>query len=305
MKTKIGRIRRCPVVVVFLLAGAWHQLHAQNSGTENALFWKISGNEITKPSFLFGTYHLLNSGYLETAPNVAEAFEKADGIVVETELDSSKILQMMLKVVMPDKKISDLLSKKDYALVSREVEVSTGASMDMMAQLKPTFISVMLSVAYAQKENLQTLNQYGGHPMDSYFASAGRKNNKTVSTFESMEEQMGMLFDHDSVEEQAKQLVELVKTKDEMIKAQSDLIKMYFNQDLSGMYSLYKKYSKQLGDASYLLDDRNVNWMDKLPAMIHKGNQFIAVGALHFVGDKGLIKLLREKGYSLTPVSLR
>lgn len=116
---------------------------------------------------------------------------------------------------------------------------------------------------------------------------------------------MQILFDHDPVEEQAKQLVEFIKSKDDMIKAQSDLIKMYLNQDLSGMYRLYRKYQKQFGDATYLLDDRNEKWIEKLPGRIEKGNQFIAVGAMHFTGDKGLIKLLRKKGYTLTPLPLR
>lgn len=278
---------------------------AQDVPTENALFWRISGNGLAQPSYLFGTYHLLNSGYLEMIPRVKNAFNLASGVIVETELDSSRMLQMMFLMVMPDKKISDLLDERDYDLVSREVEASTGVSMDMLAQLKPTFITVMLSVAYAQKQNAEELKQYSGHPLDSYFAKTARENKKQVSTFESMEEQMAILFDHDSPEEQARQLVEFVKTRDDMIKAQSDLIRMYFDQDLSGMYLMYKRYSKQFGDAAYLLDDRNVKWMKKLPSLIKPGNQFVAVGALHFVGNKGLIKLLRQEGYTVTPMSLR
>jgi uncharacterized protein YbaP (TraB family) len=305
MKIATKKILPTAWILLLLCPGIWQPLNAQKNTIENALFWRISGNGVNKPSYLFGTYHLLNSGYLETIPAVENAFEHADGVVVETELDSSKMLQMMFLMVMPDKKISDLLSEEDYKLVTTEVVDATGASMDMLAQLKPTSITLILTVVYAQKENQTELNKYGGHPLDSYFATAGKKNNKTVATFESMEEQMQILFDHDPVEEQAKQLVEFIKSKDDMIKAQSDLIKMYLNQDLSGMYRLYRKYQKQFGDATYLLDDRNEKWIEKLPGYIEAGNQFIAVGAMHFTGDKGLIKLLREKGYTLTPLPLR
>ncbi len=288
------------IVFVFLIIVTTEKLHAQN---ENSLFWEVSGNGLQKPSFLFGTYHLLNSGYLETIPKVKAAFENADGAVVETELDSSMMMKMMFLMVMPDKKIADLLNEKDYALVSKEVQESTGASMDMMAQFKPTFITLMLTLAYNQKINGDRLNQYGGHPLDSYFATAMRKKNKPVGTFETMEEQISLIFDHDPVEKQAEQLVEFVKMKKELTGVQSDLLNLYIREDLHGLFRLYQKYEEQFGDTAYLLDNRNVQWMGKLPDFLSKGNQFIAVGALHFTGEKGLIKLLREKGYNVKALS--
>lgn len=260
---------------------------------------------IEKPSYLFGTYHLLGGGYLSELPKVKKVFEQADGIVVETEIDSSKIFQMMPMMVMSGTKLSDLVSPEDYALITREVEETTGASMDMLAQFKPISITLMLTVAYANKESREELSRYDGPPLDSYFANAGKKNNKPIETFETMEEQMRIIFDHDTVEEQARQLVEFVRSRDDMIRAQSELLQMYLDQDLNGLFSLYKRYEKQFGDATYLLDDRNVKWMKKLPGMIEKGNRFIAVGALHLTGGNSLIRLLRENGYTVTPVASR
>ena len=56
------------------------------------------------------------------------------------------------------------------------------------------------------------------------------------------------------------------------------------------------------GSTEVLLRDRNARWMDILPKAMKKGTQFIAVGALHLTGDDGMIHLLRDKGYTLTPV---
>lgn len=277
---------------------------AQSNKVENALFWEVSGNGLKAPSYLFGTYHVLNSGYLKEVPHVEEAFEKAEGVVVETEIDSAKMLQLMTQLVMKNKKLSDLLNDADYKLVSNEFEKTTGMTMDMFGQFKPVMVTISLTMAYNQKSNGEFLSKYGGHPLDSYFASAAKKSNRPVSTFESMQEQLDIVFNHDPVDEQAKQLVEFVKTKNEMIDVQIDLTNMYVKQDLKGMYSIYKKYEKQFGDASYLLDDRNVKWMEKLPAILQSGNQFIAVGALHFTGEKGLIKLLREAGYMVKPLAV-
>lgn len=287
------------IMIVFMVVGGIETPYAQKKNVENSLFWEISGKGLSKPSYLFGTYHLLNSGYLDEIPHVKAAFKKADGIVVETELDSSMMGKMMFKMVMDGKKISDLMSPDDYAIVAKEVQETTGAPMDMFAQLKPTFITVMLSVAYSQQENGEILKKYGGHPLDSYFAAEGKKAKKPIGTFETMDEQISLVFDHDPVEKQAEQLVEFVKMKKELLGVQTDLLNLYISEDLAGLFKLYKKYEEQFGDTSYLLEDRNVQWMDKLPAFLSKGNQFIAVGALHFTGEKGLIKLLREKGYNV------
>lgn len=292
------------IILLFLII-AGSALYAQQSKIENSLFWEISGNGIQKPSFLFGTYHLLNSGYLETIPKVKAAFEKADGAVVETELDSSLMLKMMFIMVMPDKKLDGLMSQEDYQMVSKEVEETMGSSIDLMAQLKPAFISMLLTVAYNQKVNGDRLEKFSGHPLDSYFASTMKARNKSVGTFETMEEQLRLIFDHEPVEKQAEHLVEFVKMKEEVTDMQPKLLDLYMSQNLQGLYDLYKKYEKQFGDASYLSDDRNIKWMEKLPGFLQKGNQFIAVGAFHFTGEKGLIELLRKKGYSVKPLSTK
>lgn len=291
-------------MALFLSLAVGQLVHAQKD-TNNALFWEISGNGLASPSHLFGTYHLLGNGYLADLPRVEAAFVEADGIVVETELDSSKLAQMFSMMIMKDTKLSDLVSKDDYEMLAGEIQQSTGAPIDLIGQFKPAFITVMLTVTYARAGTLSKLEQYAGTPLDSYFAATGRQKKKAVSTFETMEEQMRLLFDHYPVEEQARQLVEFVKSKDEMATVQDELLSLYLRQDLGGLYKLYRKYEKRFGDTSWLLDDRNVSWMTKIPAMLRDGNRFIAVGALHLAGNKGLIRLLREAGYTVTPLSVK
>ena len=291
--------------IVFLIS--FHSLvaiQARAQSVENSLFWEISGKGIQKPSYLFGTYHLLNGEYLQELPAVKAAFEKADGVVVETELDSAKMLKFTHMMVMADKTLADLISRADYALVAPEVEKSTGMPMIMLGQFKPAFIYTMLTLVYNQESNGDFLKKYKGLPLDAHFAALARKQNKPVNTFESMEEQVALLFNYDPVVRQAELLVELVRTKGEMKKVLKELVTMYVNQDLAGMYALYKKQEKQFGNISYLLDDRNVKWMDTLPGILKSGNRFIAVGALHFTGEKGLIKLLREAGYTVKAVKI-
>lgn len=292
-------------LLIFWVVGINHTLLAQEQKIENALFWEVSGKGLKKPSYLFGTYHLLNHSFLEDIPNVKTAFEKSGHVTVEMVIDSSKLQHMAMASMMPDKKISELISADDYKLVADEIKSATGMDLKILDQFKPVALTVLLTLFYTQRENKEMLSKYSGTPLDAYFAYAGKINNKSVNTFETMEEQLKILYDHDSYEEQARQLVEFVKAKEEMIKAQTDLANLYLEQDLNGMYALFQKYSEQMGESKHLLDDRNVKWMEKLPALLQSGNQFIAVGALHFTGEKSLITLLRKAGYTVKPKTLK
>lgn len=287
-------------IALLLFSLAPIQASRAQKDTGNGIFWEISGKGLTRPSYLFGTYHLLSGAYLNKLPNVKAAFEGADGVVVESEIDSSKLMQMLPMLVMQDKKLSDLVSKEDYDMLASEVQQSTGTPIELMAQLKPIFITLMLTVTYAKAGRLSELEESDGSSLDSHIAKVARQKKQGVSAFESMEEQMHLLFDHHPVEEQARQLVEFVKLKDEMVTAQDELLGLYLREDLDGLYTLYQKYEKQFGESSWLLDDRNENWIKQLPAILEEGSQFIAVGALHLAGNKGLVELLRKQGYTVT-----
>lgn len=296
-------MKKLSYILMVLITAGLNQ--AQSQKIENSLFWEISGNGLEKPSFLFGTYHVLNHSYLDDIPNVKAAFEKADGVVVETVIDSARAQMLAMGMLMSSKKLNELISEEDYKLVAEEVLTSLGADLNMMGQFKPVFITFALTMMYNQQENSEFLARYKGTPMDIYFASEGKRRGKPVAAFEPMEEQFNILFRHDPEEKQAEQLVEFVKTKDEMRGSMKELTNLYVNQDLKGMYDMYKKYSIQFGSAAYLLEDRNDKWIKALPAMLAEGNRFIAVGALHFTGEKGLIKLLRGAGYTVKPLALK
>src|SRR5690606_5562777 len=108
--------------------------------------------------------------------------------------------------------------------------------MELMAQFKPAFITVMLTVTYARAAGSSEPADYEGPPLDAYFATKGREKKKAVSTVETMEEHMSMLIDNYTAEDQAKQLVDFVKSKEVMVTVQDDLLSLYLRHDLDGHY---------------------------------------------------------------------
>lgn len=276
---------------------------AQN--TENALLWEISGKKLKKPSYLFGTYHLLTESYFNDVPKAKSLMEKADGVAVEMEIDSSKLPNMQAAMFMNDKTISQLISKEDAELVSKELQSVFGAPLAAFDRFKPTSITLLLTLMYAQKENQDVLAKYTGSPLDVAIATKARNAGKSVFTFETMDEQINILYNSLSIEEQARQLVVFMKRKDDMVRSQRDLLNAYMNQDMGKLLADFEQYEKDFGSSAYMLDDRNVRWMEKMGELLSKGNQFIAVGALHLQGKKGLVSLLREQGYTVKAVKVK
>ena len=89
-----------------------------------------------------------------------------------------------------------------------------------------------------------------------------------------------------------------------MINQGNDLIANWFAHDLNKMYAITMKGLAVFGNETDYLDKRNDRWMKVLPGLINKESQFIAVGALHLAGPRGLVKQLEELGYTLTPIKL-
>ena len=62
---------------------------------ENSLLWKVTGNSLKEPSYLFGTYHFLSNGFVDTIPAIKKAYAASDAVVGELIIDASIQRPMM------------------------------------------------------------------------------------------------------------------------------------------------------------------------------------------------------------------
>ena len=139
---------------------------------------------------------------------------------------------------------------------------------------------------------------------DSYFQLVAVEKDKKVLGLETIDQQIAILFSNGSLERQAKVLVESIRKKDGMLKEMIQLNRLYKAGKLNDLLLL----SKGKGDITdmtdeelrKMADDRNADWITKLPNMMQKSSCFIAVGALHLPGQNGLLKLLEKEGYKVT-----
>jgi hypothetical protein len=286
-------------LLLFCFASA-QKVQAQNPG----VFYAVTGNGLKDTSYLFGTYHLIKSSYLDDKPAVQYAFSRAKGVVVEVIIDSSQLADANAMSLLKEKKLTDLLDKNFSDSLDTELKQQIGAGIDQFNVLKPMTVMLTLSMVQLMKDNRELMDKYTGSPLDVSFADKGRENGKTITPMETILEQMELLFNRISDEKQAETLKLFIRNKTENVRLGNELLKAYFNNDLAAMYKIYEDGISISGDMDYLVKERNNNWMKVLPSLMKKQSQFIAAGALHLAGPDGLVKQLQQMGFKVTAINL-
>ena len=138
--------------------------------------------------------------------------------------------------------------------------------------------------------------------LDSWFQLQGKNEGKKIIPLETVEQQATVLFDSTPISYQAEALVELLKDPSKALENTKALTEAYNNQDLDKMLKLSEDEDEHPEFMIALLDKRNADWLTKLPAIFKEGPTFVAVGALHLAGDKGIVEGLRKLGYNVSPV---
>lgn len=266
------------------------------------LLWKITGNGLKHPSYLFGTHHLIPIQFLDSVPGLFKAFNECETVLAEMVLNtidvSAKIQQA---AIMPNhRKISDLLTTEEYNLVDNELKAILKFGLKEVSIMNPSLILTMYEM-----EKYKKLTGFSDDKQsDSYFQLVAAEKDKKVLGLETIDQQIAILYGNGSLERQARVLVESIRKKDSILKDMILLNRLYKAGKLNDLLLL----SKGKGDITdmteqefkKMADDRNADWITKLPNMMQKSSCFIAVGALHLPGQNGLLKLLEKEGYKLT-----
>ncbi len=271
-------------------------LFACLTATGQALLWEVSGNGLSKPSYLFGTYHILRDSYLKQDSLTRLHFEKAEGVVVEMLFDSTEAGKVRQYATMADNNLIRLIDATDYKLVADEFNAVTGQELSFYNQIKPIIIATALSVAYARQQS-DALTKFSGQPIDLYFVKQAKAAQKPLKGLETLDEQLKLLYDRQPVEQQAEQLVRIVKQKNVVKPQGTSLTDLYLRADLDGMWALFQRESDSPADLYALIDERNLRWITQLRPIMAERSTFIAVGVGHLPGPNGLLTLLRKAGY--------
>jgi len=269
---------------------------------QSQLLWKISGNGLSKPSYLLGTHHLIEKEKIPSFGSIAACITQTD--VVAGEMDMSRMMSMQIKLmkvaIMKDTTMNQLLSNDDYHLVDTRFRELMGTGLDKLGKLKP----VMLSTLYELKLYMKEMNiKKEPEALDIAVQNIGKKNKKKIYGLETIDQQIDILFNSKSLKRQAEILVETVRDENKMPESLKQLNAAYLAGDLETISRLAKEdESMTEEDMNIMIYNRNKNWMDQLLKMIPEKSCFIAVGCYHLIDKQGLIQGFRNAGYIVEPV---
>ena len=271
--------------------------------TENALLWKISGNGLKKPSYLYGTIHIIPKSDFKLSNQTLQALDASDYIAFEIDMKEMTNLRAQFSLLSKSmmsggKTLRDLLSEDDYAFVKKELEQS-GVPIGMAERLKPMFTSSLLTgnddEGVSERNNNVT-------SVEMELWRVAKKRNMPSAGLETAAYQMSV-FDSIPYDVQARMLVETLRSTDNGDDAFSDMVVMYKSQDINAMQRSIKDESA--GFSKYedlLLSRRNKNWIPIMRDIMKRQPTFFAVGAGHLGGEEGVIALLRQAGFRVDAV---
>lgn len=269
---------------------------------ENALLWEISGKDLKKPSYLFGTIHIIGAEDYFIPKGTLTALENSDKVFFEIDVkdmtDMGALMGIMSKIFMKDgMTLKELLSEDEYELVANHFK-RIGIPIFMLERMKPMFLTVFAQVDF-DPDGLRS-GSMKSYEMELY--QVADKLGKTTGGLETVDFQIS-LFDKIPYEAQAKMLVESIKTADVENDSFKKMTEMYVSQNIEAMVTMISEGKNEItGFEDDLLYQRNRNWIPVIGAEAKKQPSFFAVGAGHLAGENGVIHLLRKAGYKVRPV---
>ncbi|RED45473.1 hypothetical protein DFQ10_102346 [Winogradskyella eximia] len=262
---------------------------------ENSTLWKIEGNGLEKPSYIFGTIHITCDATIED--DVKKALDETSQVVLEIDMDDPSMqTKMMGGMYMKDgKKISDLVSKEDYAIIDSLITNEVGMPLKMVENIKPFFLIAML---YPKMLDC---------PMQSFeqeLMAVATEQKEDINGLETIEDQM-KVFDDIPYEDQ---VADLLKTaKDNLQKDREtfkEMLDIYKDENIEALIAMMNddESSSVNKHQDKLLINRNKNWIPKISEYAIEQPTFFGVGAGHLAGEFGVINLLREAGYTVSAI---
>ncbi len=275
----------------------------QAAQAQKPFLFKVQGKGLKEASYLFGTYHVMGSRYLDGFPVVDQAFRSCKGLVNEVRLSSVNPYQMAALLMMKDNSISAMLDTTAYALVSDALKQYYGFRLQQFDQMKPMLVQTMLISAFARQWDTM-LNRYEGVALDAWFEQMADSLKKEVTPLETFDEQYQSLFVEKSEEEQAKELSDMVLKTDSVRRDFQAMTRAFYSGNLDSMWLVLSATGNpnEAADMERLLKKRNLKWLEQLPGTMERKSQFVAVGAAHLAGPFGLVAGLKAKGYQVIQV---
>lgn len=296
---------------VLLLAVA---LIASLTYSQAQILYRISGKDLKAPSYIVGTYHLAPASFADSIPGMDKAIKETNQVCGELDMmDAFKpenAARLLKSQMLPEGvTLSSLLTADQLTRLNARLLEVMGTNLEdeafatQMEKMNPATLTTNLTLASYMKgtPSFNPMNL-----IDNYFQMQALQNGKSVKGFETVDFQMGILY-NTPLDKQVSDLMCLVDHFEDADDMVNRITTAYFSQDLKRIEETLEEESKvECGttpeDEDILINNRNRNWVDMMPGIMDEQPTLFVVGAGHLCGDKGVLKLLEEAGYTVEGV---
>ncbi len=264
------------------------------------LLWKIERAGVA-PSYLFGTIHITDERVLALPPEVEAAFDSARSATFEVIMTDELRLRLARAMVLTDGRTLETILDPALYREATAAGARYGFGAAQLKHLKPWALSMFFSMPQAEFARSAS----GEVPLDQALQAAARRQGKPVYGLETGDEQIA-LFDELSEADQLTMLESAIEDNAEIETLFEDMTTRYLARDIGGIHAQMMAQSKNMNEQFLKLfllrfnDERNRTMVVRMADRLGEGGAFIAIGALHLPGERGLVSLLANQGYRVS-----
>ena len=262
--------------------------------------WLVEkGNSKT---YMLGSIHLLSPEVNWYGGLIEDVMDDTDEVVFEVNMTPGKereagMISRSHDMLPEGDSLGNYLSEEEYALAGTQA-TALGIPPAALDRLQPWLVSISLSISAIQKEGW---DQNSG--VDKHIKTLADARGIKISELETLDAQLATLWDH-PLDIQSQMLKDTLKELGDITNITMNMVAAWSGGDESEMEEVFLIPMMEQKDLfQSLVLDRNNNWVPVIEELISKEqNTLIVAGAAHFVGEKGVVSLLREKGYDVIKV---
>ncbi len=262
---------------------------------EGPALWRIA--DADSEIWLFGTVHVLPPRLVWRTARIDAAFEAADTIVFETDVDAAGAAGFADLVqrhgTLPDgETLAARLDADGRARLARVI-AQLNLNPVVLARARPWLAALQISLAFAQRS--------GSDPdagVETVLAADARRAGKALAYLETPEQQIRALADL-SPEAETRFLDATLRQIEDDSGESDALDESWARGNTNALAAQLDRLLREAGPEAYaaIVTTRNEAWANEIAAMLDgEGRVFVAVGAAHLVGDDSVVALLRARG---------
>jgi uncharacterized protein len=280
----------------------------------SSLLWQVQSPELANNNsqlYLFGSIHVGKENFYPLPAEIENTYRDADFLVFEVDptsaSDPAVMMSLQSRGMLPQGQTLANVISPEVLAEFRRVMGGMGLPAENFMGMQPWFLTLMLSSL--QMNALGYLPEYG---LESYFL-AQKPATMEILELESIQQQIGFLENLNAETFLAYTLKSMGTGSEEiekLINAWKCADKLPLTEMLFSEFEIQGMTPAEMADLEGLMDilytQRNMDMSEKIAAYTEAeaGNYFVVIGSAHLLGEGSVVALLREEGFTVTPVSL-